>query len=324
MKKNLLLIILILTTIFLKAQDFTSAPLNEKYIKFINKKLKSKDYIIPSPTTYYFADEISAKILKTDFPEVYDCRDEGIVSSVKDQGGAGHCWGFAAIGVIEAYSLKLGFNEYDLSEHNMVTCHGFEWDEGGNQNMAVAYLSRLSGPVLESEDPYSDIDFSCSATNKEPVFLVTESRFLPENKELLKYILMNYGPFARNIYWSDGYFNSVNNTYYYNGNEDPNHGVITVGWDDNVTTAGGTGAWIVKNSWGSDWGDNGYFYISYNDIYAMDNPTIYPVRQELDDIDTLLMIDYFGELSSYGYGDYYDYGLIKYHVPEVYHFTKIG
>jgi len=324
MKRIVICFILFILTIPLKAQTFKKAPLNDKFERFIKNQHKSNIYHIPSPTTYYFSNEIPEKVKDIILPTRFDCRDEGILTSVKDQEGAGHCWGFAALGVIEAYTKKLGLATYDLSEHNMVTCHGFEWDEGGNKEMATAYLTRLSGPILEIQDPYSDTDFSCSAVNKKPAFYVTESKFLPENKEVLKYILMTYGPFARSMYWDPFFFNSSTNTYYYNGNEDTNHGVITVGWDDNITTSGGKGAWIVKNSWGTSWGDNGYFYMSYNDKYAISEPSIYPVRQETTEIDTILMIDYFGELSSFGFGDYHDYGLIKYHVNENYHFSKIG
>lgn len=318
--------ILIFLSVLLKnvnGQELNQAPLNDEFVNFISSKTKVKGDI-PAPTTYVFSDEINSEIAKYSFPESYDLRDESLVSSVKNQGGAGHCWSFAAIGAIESRELKLGFDEYNLSEHNMATCHGFEWEQGGNQSIATAYLSRLSGPILETEDPYNDYEFSCSATEKTPQFYVPESRFLPRNADVIKYYLMNYGAIAVSYYHADVYFSNTNDTYYYNGTEGSNHGVLLVGWDDTKTTAGGTGAWIIKNSWGTSWGENGFFYMSYKDSHAIDKATIYPIRKDTNNIDTILMYDTFGEISSYGFGDSEDYALIKFEVNEEYHFNKIG
>lgn len=306
-------------------QELQRAPINEEFEEFISQKSKEQgDYIIPFPVKYAFSDLKRAEKFKADLPDIFDLRDSGLVSTVKDQGGAGHCWSFSAIGAIEARSLKFGFSEYDLSEHNMATCHGFEWDEGGNQEMATAYYSRLSGPILETEDPYSDTDFSCSATGVTPQFYVTEARFLPENMDIIKYMLINNGAIAVSIHWAQSSYNGTDYTYYYSGEENTNHGVLLVGWDDTKVTAGGTGAWIIKNSWGPGWGENGFFYISYNDTHSMANATIYPTRKEINNIDTLLMIDDFGHLSNYGYGSDEAYALIKYEVSESYNFYQIG
>jgi C1A family cysteine protease/PKD repeat protein len=309
------------------AQKAEQAPLNSEYIKFVEKKTNKKVGYIPSPTTYVHNKVVNNDITKTDFPSIFNLNTEGFVTSVKSQGGAGHCWSFAAIGAVESRNLILGLGVYDLSEHNMATCHGFGWDEGGNQSMATAYFSRLSGPILESEDIYSDSDFSCSATDVTPQFYMTESRFLPQDAETIKYYLMNYGAIAVSFYSDDQYFNENDNTYYYKdifSPESSNHGVLLVGWDDTKTTAGGTGAWIIKNSWGSLWGDNGFFYMSYNDTHAIESPTIYPTRKETNNIDTLLMIDRLGEISSYGFHDQKDYALIKYNVPEEHNFNQIS
>lgn len=321
--KSTLTIILLIFCFFTFAQKAEKAPLNKEFIKFYSKKLNSRSGYIPAPTTYVYSKDVDSRIKKTDFPTSFNLNTEGYVTSVKNQGGTGHCWSFAATGAVESRSLILGLGEYDLSEHNLATCNGFEWEEGGNQNMATAYYSRLSGPILESEDIYNDVEFSCSATDVIPQFYMTESRFLPQDPETIKYYLMNYGAIAVS-YYSDNSLYTNNNTYYYHGSESSNHGVLLVGWDDTKTTTGGTGAWIIKNSWGPYWGDNGFFYMSYNDSHAIENPTIYPIRKEINNIDTLLMIDELGQISSYGYRDQEDYALIKYNVSEQYNFNQIG
>ncbi len=319
-------IILLLFSGSILAQKPEQAPVNEEFKKFIESGAK-RDVtgIIPAPTTYVFSDKVSEKVpdAKPGFPSIFNLNTEGFVSPVKNQYGAGHCWSFAATGALESRIMMLGFAEEDLSEHNMATCHGFEWEEGGNQGIATAYLSRLQGPLLETEDVYLDYEFSCSATGIDPQFYVPESRFLPSDPDVVKYYLMNYGAMAVSYYTIGGLY-TAEDTYYYDGTESVNHGVLLVGWDDTKSTAGGTGAWIIKNSWGSSWGDNGYFYMSYNDTYAINNPTIYPIRKELNNIDEILMIDDFGEITSYGYRDQNDYALIKYNVSETHNFTKVG
>ena len=316
--------LLLSIVLFVSGQKLERAPFNNDFIKFLENKKGDKTGYIPAPTKYVFNKINKENMSKMDFPSSYNLNTEGFVTPIKNQGQAGHCWSFAAIGSVESRNLILGLGSYDLSEHNMATCHGFEWEEGGNQSIVTAYYSRLSGPILESEDPYNDSEFNCSASGIKPQFYMTESRFLPRDPEVIKYYLMNYGAIAVSYYAEDVFFKTSNNTYYYNGTESSNHGVLLVGWDDNKITAGGTGAWIIKNSWGVTWGENGFFYMSYNDSHAIENPTIYPIRKEINNIDTLLMIDNLGQISSYGFHDQNDYALIKYTVNEEFNFNKIG
>ncbi len=99
----------------------------------------------------------------------------------------------------------------------------------------------------------------------------------------IKESIMTYGAISASYYCSDAmsgdtendaYWNDTYNSYYFNADNKQlfNHGVTIVGWDDSfskfkfTTTPPADGAWIVKNSWGSNWGDNGYFYLSYYDL----------------------------------------------------------
>ena len=173
----------------------------------------------------------------------------------------------------------------------MATCHGFDWgpSDGGNVDLSTAYLSRRSGPINESADPYIvPLDPNCVSALT-PVAYVGEARYLPGiedanyNADIIKQAIMDNGALYINIHFDNDYMNYANKTYYYNGTQYTNHGVAVVGWDNNKTVTGGSaatpssqGAWIIKNSWGPSWGENGYFYVSYQDTKALSTVAYFP------------------------------------------------
>ena len=139
--------------------------------------------------------------------------------------------------------------------------------------MSTAYLARWTGPILESDDPYNPLSVT-SPTNK-PVqkhtqeVLFIPNRAGPTDNDNIKWALVNYGAVGSPIEWDPSYYsNDANAAYYYNG---PalygNHEIAIIGWDDNFdknkfsSLPTGNGACLAKNSWGTGFGDNGYFYI---------------------------------------------------------------
>ena len=204
----------------------------------------------------------------------YDLRNYGKVSPVQNQGQYGNCWAFATFGSME--SCLLTGETWDFSENNLANKHGFDsaYGEGGNRYMSLAYLGRWSGPVLESADPYANGFNSPSGLTVQKH--IQSAQFIPDrtsstDNDKIKQAIMTYGGFYSAFYWGGTYYNSANRAYYYNGSSYANHAITIIGWDDafsktkfNATPAG-DGAFLIKNSWGTAWGDAGYFWISYYD-----------------------------------------------------------
>jgi len=320
------LVLLLSSSRSIYGQTLKSAPLNPDFIKYINglnqMQLKSNDLhglgYIPPPILPNFGPTSARMLTATTFAPVYDLRTSGtggtsLLTSVKNQGSCGCCWAFATMGAIEAYVKLSGKGEYDLSENNLKECHGYVWAPcaGGNSSMSAAYLTRKSGPVSELNDPYSVNVVGCKS-NITPEFSVSNIRSFPNNSSVIKQAILDYGALYTTFYYQDASYNAVNYTYYYNGPTVTNHAVVLVGWDDTKVTAGGTGAWIIKNSWGAAWGESGFFYISYNDSRINSEVTAFPGIYNNVANSIQFSYDNLGYEGSLGYGSTIGYGLIRF------------
>ena len=321
-----------------------TAPLNPEYVKYLEAlrdgkvaRFTSDGYplgYIPSPLklkTEVPEDFDRSRIV----PDSYDLRDEGFLTTIRNQLNCGSCWTFATYGSIESRWLKLGLGAYDLSENNLNHGHGFEYEpcEGGNSPLSTAYLIRGDGPISEDDDPYEDTTGTYHP-GLTPVAYVTDARFLPDDSDVIKQIIYDYGALYTSLHVADPnagesmdeYFNYEDNTFYYDGDEGANHAVTLVGWDDNkvVESATGNGAWIIRNSWGSNWGEDGYFYVSYYDTKINSEVAFWPNRIAYNPKATVHFYDKLGAISSFGWEDFTDYGLVKYITSEEQEITKLG
>ncbi|MBU0529825.1 hypothetical protein KKF86_08750, partial [bacterium] len=344
--RYILIIISLLNLLCAQSNEPQVAPLNPKFIKYqedkkkgLIHKINSEGFyngIIPHPTDYKIETPRNFKINFT-FPEKYDLRDGGYVTPIKNQGSCGSCWIFATMGSIESYWKKMGLGNIDLSENNAANENGFEGDpcDGGNAKQITPYLIRGDGPISEVDDPYT-LGKTLYNPMSDPQGIVTEARFLPNDMDVIKQSITDYGGLFSSFWWyevEDGdfwnYYNQTNNTYFYSSNPNDTtntgHAIVLIGWDDNMQTTGGTGAWIVKNSWGSNFGENGYFYISYQDAFINSGQIAsWPGRRDYNEHSTIYYYDKLGHLADWGYDDGIDYALVKYTINNDETLFKVG
>ncbi|MBN1296526.1 hypothetical protein JXA80_07075 [bacterium] len=222
-----------------------------------------------------------------DFPEVWDWREMAGVTPVKNQGQCGSCWAFAALGVLEAQIRIQTGVEYDLSEQQLVDCTpGSYGCNGGTTESAWSYLA-WDPARIEADYPYEAVNGSCR-TESSPAYIRTIGfDAYHGSEEAIKSALVDYGPVATSMGANDNLKAYTGGCYADDSNTSINHGVVIVGWDDTICDGG---SWIVKNSWGTDFGENGYFTIRRGDVHigeyfsTVQYDVIQPVEFVVDDV----------------------------------------
>ena len=245
-------------------------------------------------------------------PAAYDMRDYGRVTPVRDQGRYGTCWAFASLGALETTMLPKEENIFSTDHMSMNNSYNLGIDSGGEHTMSIAYLAAWQGPVYEADDPYGD---ETSDEELEAVKHLEEALIINEkDMDVLKSAIFRYGAVETSVYTQMEYVDSVspyyskeNASYYYNGEELPNHDLVVVGWDDNYAKENftnmpeGDGAFICKNSWGPDFGDGGYLYVSYYDVNICQKSVIYTRVGDADNYDNIYQTDLLGWIGHMGF-----------------------
>ena len=224
----------------------------------------------------------------------------------------------------------LGGLEGDINKFD--TSHGSVMQYGGNVEMAANSLLDWEGAVNEDVVPYTteyvrqvennQLDDSL-AYGKDVAHVQNFYRVNTTSKEDIKKAVMDYGAVSISYWsdqssnWSTQYYNSLTAAYYCPEGHTTNHAVNIVGWDDDyssdnfATKPEGNGAWIVRNSWGSEYGKDGYFYLSYYDksIYSVG----YTLEAELSDnynnnyqYDGAMLYGYMGYAGSNKYSNIFE------------------
>lgn len=227
--------------------------------------------------------------------------DSSKVSSVKDQGSFGTCWAFSALSAMEASYQRNNntgtsfpdFSEFHLAYFMYHTAEdplgGTKGDlvsspdpsnfmqTGGNSYYSMWTLLNWKGAAAEITCPYP-INNSFTPPNvsfayNDLAHLQNVYRISYKDKATIKRLIMEYGALGASYHHNGKYYDSSANAYYCYDKLSTNHAISIIGWDDDFSKnnfksgnqPSGNGAWLMKNSWGTSSGKNGYYWISYED-----------------------------------------------------------
>ena len=206
---------------------------------------------------------------KLTVPSAFDWRDYNGCTPIRSQGGCGSCWAFATVGALEcAIMIREGVS-VNLSEQWLVSCNQSGWDCDGGW-YAHSYHGWSTdhcggtGAVLESDFPYNATNGSCNCPYPHH-YTIDNWAYIGNGSSVagiedMKRAILEYGPISVSLYAGGPFQGYDDGIYNYCVPGEINHSVVLVGWDDNQ---GQNGVWILRNSWGSWWGEGGYMRIEY-------------------------------------------------------------
>ncbi|MBN1355981.1 hypothetical protein JXA40_06875 [bacterium] len=191
----------------------------------------------------------------------FDWRDHNGVTAVKDQEDCGSCWAFATTAMVESFIYIYDGNNWDLSEQQLISCNNLGYGCNGGWFYPQHYQN--PGGIFESCMPYEASDsVPCTEGQCQKVAFIDGYEEISSSVNSIKNALAD-GPVAVAMYAYSDLRYYTGGCYSHGSSSSVNHGVLIVGYDD--ADCSGQGGWIVKNSWGSSWGDDGFFRIKYGD-----------------------------------------------------------
>ncbi|XP_047319018.1 ervatamin-B-like [Impatiens glandulifera] len=235
-------------------EEYRSYYLGLKYDarrQFVQSKMASQRYAASSAEN---------------LPELVDWRTEGAVSSIRNQGRCGSCWAFSAIAAVEGINKIATGELIDLSEQELIDCDRTvnAGCQGGLMDYAFEFITNNGGIDSEEDYPFLEADGTCDDTkmNSKVVSIDGFEYVQPNNENDLKRAVAHQ-PISVGIEaygWEFKHY--VSGIFTGNCGTSLDHAVVVVGYG----SENGVDYWIVRNSWGSNWGENGYLRIKRNNV----------------------------------------------------------
>jgi predicted secreted protein len=206
-------------------------------------------------------------------PSSYNWCNLGGCTAVRDQGNCGSCWAFGTVGPLESAILLQDGASKDLAEQYLVSCNTDGWGcDGGwwaHDYHEWKYPAGEPGPgaVYEADFPYTATDAPCNGpythheTLADWVYIGNDSSV--PSTDAIKQAILDHGPVSAAVCVNSAFQSYTGGVF--TGSLfcfSINHAIVLVGWDDSL------GAWRLRNSWGPEWGEDGYMWIAYGKQYV--------------------------------------------------------
>lgn len=265
-------------------------------------------------------------------PVQYDLREHDALQPIRDQAPYGACWAFGAFASLESSLKKAGMGDFDFSEWHLAyfayvdesealpsfTRQEAEFgtdpifDQGGNNWKATAVLARWTGAVLEKDRPYQHV--APWPESSRPLSSDSSSMRLKHvhhlgaafDPETIKHTVMTQGSVRIRVVWNNNAYSPATFSYYNPEGAGGGHAVNIIGWNDTYPRSnfaadpGRDGAWIMQNSWGTEWGENGFFFLSYADP-TIGTPALY-LGGTASEFERIYQYDPLGWVNDFGFG----------------------
>ncbi|MFQ6652200.1 hypothetical protein Gotur_024178 [Gossypium turneri] len=253
---------------------------NEEFRKAYLSKVKK-----PINKRITLSRNMRRKVQSCDAPSSLDWRNYGVVTAVKDQGSCGSCWAFSSTGAMEGINALVTGDLISLSEQELVDCDTSNYGcEGGYMDYAFEWVINNGGIDSESDYPYTGVDGTCNTTKEETKVVSIDGYQDVEQSDSALLCAVAQQPVSVGIDGSAIDFQLYTGGIYDGScSDDPDdidHAVLIVGYGSEDSEE----YWIVKNSWGTSWGIDGYFYLKRDTdlpygVCAVNAMASYPTKQ---------------------------------------------